>query len=172
MRFTETRIHGVLRIEINRMRDHRGSFARTYCERSFRAYGLQPLGVQCSISINSFAGTLRGLHFQRNECKLVQCVAGRMFDVVVDLRPDSSTFRHWLGVELSSDGDALYVPVGCAHGFLTLASDTAVYYHMGAAYNPEQAGAVRWNDPAFGIHWPFDPLCISDRDASAADFTW
>ncbi len=101
----------------------------------------------------------------------MRCVRGRLFDVAVDLRPDSPAFRHWLGLELDADeGHALYIPRGCAHGFLTLADDTAVYYHMGTEYAPALDRGVRWNDPAFAISWPFDPLHISPRDAAFPDF--
>src|SRR5262245_3148558 len=124
--------------------------------------------------MNPRRGTLRGLHFQAppaEEAKLVRCVRGRMFDVAVDLRRDSAAFRRWVGVELDGErGDALYVPKGCAHGFLTLADDTVVDYHMGAAYVAEQARGVRWNDPAFAIAWPFAPLHINERDASFLNF--
>jgi dTDP-4-dehydrorhamnose 3,5-epimerase len=174
VRFAPTAIPGVVQIEIEPHADGRGSFARTYCDATFRAHGLEPVGIQCSISVNAGHGTLRGLHYQAapaEEAKLVRCVRGRLFDVAVDLRRDSPTFRHWLGLELDAErGAALYIPRGCAHGFLTLADDTAVYYHMGAEYAPDLARGVRWNDSAFGISWPFAPLHISDRDAAFPDF--
>jgi dTDP-4-dehydrorhamnose 3,5-epimerase len=169
-----TLIPGVFKIEPQPQADERGSFARTYCEATFRAHGLQPVGIQCNISVNAKRGTLRGLHYQAppaEEAKLVSCVRGRLFDVAVDLRPDSPAFRQWLGVELdAAEGLALYIPRGCAHGFLALADDTAVYYHMGSEYAPELARGVRWNDPAFAISWPFEPLHISARDAAFPDF--
>ncbi len=174
MKFRHTRIPGVIRIDLEPQADERGSFARTYCEATFRQHGLEPVGIQCSISVNAKRGTLRGLHYQAPpaaEAKLVRCVRGRLFDVAVDLRPDSPAFRQWLGLELDAEaGEALYIPRGCAHGFLTLADDTAVYYQMGTEYAPEFARGVRWNDPAFGISWPFEPLHISERDASFPDF--
>jgi dTDP-4-dehydrorhamnose 3,5-epimerase len=174
MKFRHMQIPGVVRIDLEPQTDERGSFARTYCEATFRAHGLEPVGIQCNISVNAKRGTLRGLHYQAapaEEAKLVRCVRGRLFDVAVDLRPESPTFRQWLGVELDAEaGEALYIPRGCAHGFLTLADDTAVYYHMGTEYAPALARGVRWNDPAFAISWPFAPLHLSDRDAAFPDF--
>jgi dTDP-4-dehydrorhamnose 3,5-epimerase len=169
-----TPIPGAFRIEPEPQTDARGSFARSYCEATFRAHGLEPVGIQCNISVNTERGTLRGLHYQAapaEEAKLVRCVRGRLFDVAVDLRPNSPAFRQWLGVELDAEeGHALYIPRGCAHGFLTLADDTAVYYHMGTEYVPDLARGVRWNDPAFAISWPFAPLHLSERDAAFPDF--
>ena len=174
MKFISTLIPGVVRIEPEPQVDERGSFARTYCGATFHAHGLEPVGIQCNISVNAKRGTLRGLHYQAppaEEAKLVRCVRGRLFDVAVDLRPDSPAFRQWLGVELDAEeGQALYIPRGCAHGFLTLADDTALYYHMGTEYVPELARGVRWNDAAFSISWPFEPLHISARDAAFPDF--
>ena len=174
MIFEPTAIPGVVEVLLQPQGDDRGSFARTYCEATFRAHGLEPVGVQGNISVNARRGTLRGLHFQAppaEEAKLVRCVRGRMFDVAVDLRVDSPTFRQWTSVELDGDrGNALYIPRGCAHGFLTLVDDTIADYRMGAVYVAELAGGVRWNDPAFGIPWPFAPLHISERDASFPDF--
>jgi dTDP-4-dehydrorhamnose 3,5-epimerase len=174
VKFVATLIPGVVRIEPEPQTDERGSFARTYCEATFHAHGLEPVGIQCNISVNAKRGTLRGLHYQAapaEEAKLVRCVRGRLFDVAVDLRPNSPAFRQWLGVELDAEeGHALYIPRGCAHGFLTLADDTAVYYHMGTEYVPDLARGVRWNDPAFAISWPFAPQHLSERDAAFPDF--
>ena len=174
MKFIPTLIPGVVKIVPEPQTDARGSFARTYCEATFLSHGLEPVDIQCNISVNSKRGTLRGLHYQAppaEEAKLVRCVRGRLFDVAVDLRPESPAFRQWLGVELGAEeGLALYIPRGCAHGFLTLADDTAVYYHMGSEYAPDLARGVRWNDPAFAIAWPFAPLHISERDAAFPDF--
>jgi dTDP-4-dehydrorhamnose 3,5-epimerase len=174
VKFTPTLIPGVVKIEPEPQADERGSFGRTYCEATFRKHGLEPVGIQCNISANTKRGTLRGLHYQAppaEEAKLVRCLRGRLFDVAVDLRPDSPAFRQWLGVELDAEeGRALYIPRGCAHGFLTLADDTAVYYQMGAEYAPDLARGVRWNDPAFAISWPYAPLHISPRDAAFPDF--
>jgi dTDP-4-dehydrorhamnose 3,5-epimerase len=174
VKFIPTLIPGVMRIELEPQADERGSFARTYDEAAFLTHGLEPVGIQCNISVNAKRGTLRGLHYQAppaEEAKLVSCVRGRLFDVAVDLRADSPAFRQWLGVELdAAAGEALYIPRGCAHGFLTLDDDTAVYYQMGAEYAPALARGVRWNDPAFSISWPFAPLHLSDRDAAFSDF--
>ena len=174
MKFIPTLIPGVMRIELEPQADERGSFARTYDEAAFRAHGLEPVGIQCNVSVNARRGTLRGLHYQAppaEEAKLVSCVRGSLFDVAVDLRPDSPAFRQWLGLELDAEaGQALYIPRGCAHGFLTLVDDTAVCYQMGTEYVPALARGVRWNDPAFSISWPFAPLHLSDRDAAFPDF--
>src|SRR5215813_11735551 len=174
MKFAPTLIPGVVKIALEPQTDARGSFARTYCEATFLSHGLEPVDIQCNISVNSKRGTLRGLHFQAppaEEAKLVRCVRGRLLDVAVDLRRDSPTFRQWVGVELDGErGNGLYIPRGCAHGFLTLVDDTVVDYHMGAAYVAELARGVRWNDPAFAIAWPFVPLHIGERDAGYPDF--
>src|SRR4029453_11752597 len=136
------------------------------------SHGLEPVGIQCNISVNAKRGTLRGLHYQAppaEEAKLVSCVRGRLFDVAVDLRPDSPAFRQWLGVELdAAEGLALYIPRGCAHGFLALADDTAVYYHMGAEDAPGLARGVRLNAPVFAIPWAFAPLHPLRRDFRAS----
>jgi dTDP-4-dehydrorhamnose 3,5-epimerase len=174
VRFLATEIEGVVRIELTPHADDRGDFARAYCESEFRAQGLEPVGVQCNLSRNRRRGTLRGLHYQVEpaaEAKLVRCVAGRLFDVAVDLRRESPTYRRWVAAELDARrGDMLYVPRGCAHGFLTLADDTTVFYQMSTLYEPAATRGVRWNDPAFGIAWPFAPICIGERDASYPDF--
>ena len=139
------------------------------------AHGLASRLHQVSLSFNPRAGTLRGLHFQEaphREAKLVRCTRGRVFDVAVDLRPDSPTYRGWAGAELDPEnGDAFYVPEGCAHGLLTLADDTEVVYHIAGGYAPAAQRGVRWDDPAFGIAWPMPPAVINDRDATFPDFT-
>lgn len=173
MRFHPTAIAGVVRIELEPLTDERGSFARAYCEAEFRDHGLLPVGLQCNISRNHRRGTLRGLHYQIGpaaEAKLVRCIAGRIHDVAVDLRPDSPTHRRWIAAELdATGGDMLYIAPGCAHGFITLCDDATVFYQMGAVYQPDLARGVRWNDPAFAIAWPLTPTCISERDASYPD---
>ena len=130
--------------------------------------------AQANISHNAKAGTLRGLHYQaepHGEPKIVHCVRGRIWDVAVDLRADSPTFREWVGVELSPEARRIfYIPRGCAHGFITLRDDTDVLYLMGAAFEPGAGRGVRWNDPAFGIRWPFEPAVLATRDASYEDF--
>lgn len=175
MIFYETEIEGVWVIEPERHEDERGFFARMWDVREFAEKGLHAGIVQCSISFNRRRGTLRGLHYQappHAEAKLVRCTAGEVFDVAVDLRPASPTFRHWVGRELSRDNrHALYVPEGCAHGFLTLADDTQVEYQISELHSPEAARGVRWDDPAFAIEWPGEVLVINERDRSYPDFT-
>jgi dTDP-4-dehydrorhamnose 3,5-epimerase len=174
MIFKDTGIDGVLVIEPERHEDERGFFARTWDPDELAERGLNPELAQCSISFNRARGTLRGLHYQaapHEEAKLVRCTSGAIFDVAVDLRPDSSTFRDWFGVELSAENRlALYVPEGCAHGFLTLADDSEVHYQISQAYVPDAGRGVRWDDPAFAIRWPGDVVVINDRDSSYPNF--
>ena len=175
MRFVATELRGVVVVELEEHVDERGSFARTWCREEMAAAGLAGDLAQCSISRNPRAGTLRGLHFQRaphEEAKLVRCTRGAIFDVAVDLRPDSETRGQWVGVELDDrTGRALYIPEGCAHGFQTLVDDTEVAYMISAAYVPEAAAGVRWDDPALAIGWPgAETRTISDRDRGWPDF--
>jgi dTDP-4-dehydrorhamnose 3,5-epimerase len=156
--------------------DERGWFARTFDAEVFAAHGLDPAVVQCNVSYNARAGTLRGMHFQADphgEDKLVRCQRGALFDVIVDLRPDSATRGQWFGVELTpSNGRSLFIPKGFAHGFQTLADDTEVHYQMSTPYVPGAGDGVRWDDPAFGIEWPPAPAggrIISERDAAYPD---
>ena len=161
-------------ISLERHEDERGSFARTFCREEFAVHGLELSVVQCSISFNPVAGTLRGLHLQAGsalETKLVRCSRGRIFDVAVDLRPSSPTYCQWTGTELDAEaGDSLFVPAGCAHGFVTVEPSTEVVYSIGTRYIPELGRGVRWNDPAFGVEWPYQPTLISERDASYPDY--
>lgn len=154
--------------------DDRGSFARTFDQAEFAAAGLPVTWPQCNTSANLARGTLRGMHFQappRPDPKLVRCTRGRVFDVALDLRPDSKTFRRWVAAELShANRHALFLPSGCAHGFMTLEDDCEVLYMMGESHVPELARGVRWNDPEFGIAWPFEPVTMSARDATWPDF--
>jgi dTDP-4-dehydrorhamnose 3,5-epimerase len=170
MRFLSTELPGVFVIEVEARPDERGLFARTYCREEFGAQGLCTDWVQCSASFNTRAGTLRGLHWQaapHEEVKLVRCTSGAAFDVVVDLRAGSPTYGKWVAVELSAaNRTAVYIPGGCAHGFLTRADGTELFYQMSARYVPEAARGVRWDDPALGIEWPGRPVVISDRDAN------
>jgi dTDP-4-dehydrorhamnose 3,5-epimerase len=172
--FTATTLPGAFIIDAERLEDARGFFARTWCERESQARGLNPRIVQCSVSVNKRKGTLRGLHYQappHQEAKLVRCTRGSIFDVVVDLRPDSPTYRRHLTVLLSAEnGRMVYVPEGCAHGFQTLEDDTEVAYQMSEFYAPESARGVRWDDPAFGIEWPPDDRTIVDRDRTYEPF--
>lgn len=176
MRFLETPLPGAWVIELERIEDDRGWFARSFDAGELRARGLDAEVVQCSVSFNKRRDTLRGMHYQaepHGEPKLVRCVQGAIFDVAVDLRPDSSAYCRWHGVELSSQNQwALYIPKGMAHGFQTLTDDCEVAYQMGHRYVPEAARGVRFDDPAFAIRWP-EPRgerTISSRDASFADF--
>lgn len=176
MRFTPTSIPGVIVIDIEPRADDRGFFARTWCARELAAQGLVASLAQCSVSHNVRAGTLRGLHFQaapHEETKVVSCARGGIYDVVVDLRPASPTFKRWLGIELTAENRRLlYVPAGVAHGFQTLVDDTDVHYVISEFYAPDVARGVRWDDPAFGIQWPAaQPRHMSDRDRTYADFS-
>lgn len=174
MRFEELELATAFRIELEPHQDERGFFARTFCEREFAAHGLVTRYPQCNLSYNRDAGTLRGMHYQaapHREAKLVRCVSGAIYDVIVDLRPGSPTRLRWIGVELDARSRAaLYIPGGFAHGFLTLREHTEVFYQMGAFYESEAARGLRWNDPAIGIEWPFTPRILSERDRSYPDF--
>jgi len=174
MTFEPTPLPGVVVVRPQPFADERGYFARTWDGELFAAQGLNPAVAQCSASFNVEAGTLRGMHYQaapHGECKLVRCTRGRVFDVALDLRPDSATFRQWFGVELSAEnGAALYIPEGCAHGFLTLEEASEVFYMISAAFVPDAARGVRWDDPAFGIQWPGPVRVVKDRDAAYPDF--
>jgi dTDP-4-dehydrorhamnose 3,5-epimerase len=174
MIFRPSHLKGAFVIEPERLADERGFFARIWCNREFRSHGLNCNLAQASISFNRGKGTLRGMHYQAHpheEAKLVRCTAGEIYDVIIDLRPRSATFRQWDAVTLSGANRLmLYVPEGFAHGFLTLADDTEVEYHISEFYAPESARGVRWNDPAFAVRWPVEPAIISDRDAGYPDF--
>lgn len=174
MKFSATQIPGVTVVESEPTVDERGSFARSFCGAEFAAAGLTLTVAQANVSHNTRRGTLRGMHYQaepKPEPKLVGCLRGAIFDVAVDLRPGSPAFCSWTGVELTeSNGRALFIPPGCAHGFLTLADDSLVSYLMGEFYDPALARGVRWDDPAFGIAWPERPAVISARDAAYPDF--
>jgi dTDP-4-dehydrorhamnose 3,5-epimerase len=176
MRLAPTPLAGAHVMHLQRLVDERGHFTRTFDAAQFAEHELEPTVVQCSVSHNRRAGTLRGLHFQAEphaEAKLVRVVRGALFDVIVDLRPDSDTHRQWFGVTLTSANDlAVYVPPGFAHGFQTLVDGTEVLYQMSAPYVPGAACGVRWDDPAFGIDWPPAPPAgrvMSERDASYPD---
>lgn len=174
MIFRETKLPGAYVIDLEPHRDERGFFARAWCQREFEAHGLTPRLVQCNISFNTRRGTLRGMHYQappHEEAKLVRCTRGRLYDVIIDLRPDSPAFKQHIGITLSAENRTmLYVPEGFAHGFLTLDDATEVFYQMSAFYAPEAARGVRWDDPAFGIEWPAPVEHIKDRDQAYADF--
>lgn len=174
MRFTELPLAGAFVISPERHADQRGWFARTYCRDEFARKGLATGFVQCSASFNARRGTLRGMHFQRapyQESKLVRCTRGAALDVLLDLRPQSATFRRWHAVLLTADdGRAVYVPAGFAHGFQTLADATEIFYQMAEFHHPASAAGVRWDDVAFAIDWPIRPPILSERDAHFPDF--
>ena len=173
MIFTPTDIPGVVVVELERLTDERGFFARSFCTEEFAGQGLTSSFVQANVSLNSASGTLRGLHYQaepRPDPKLVRCTKGAIFDVAVDLRPDSTAYRCWASAELTAENRrALHIPGGCAHGFITLEDDSEILYLMGAPYEPDLARGVRWNDAALGIEWPLEPVVISERDAGFAE---
>ena len=178
MLFRETTVAGALVAEPERIDDDRGFFARTFSVEEFAERGLDTRVTQCSTSFNVRAGTLRGMHYQlapHGEAKLVRCTRGAIYDVAVDLRPDSPSYMSWFGVELSADnGYALFVPEGCAHGFQTLVDASEVHYQISTPWVPAAARGVRWDDPAFGIEWPAPPpegRTMAARDAEYPDFT-
>jgi dTDP-4-dehydrorhamnose 3,5-epimerase len=172
--FTETKLAGAFVIELERHEDARGFFARSFCQREFETRGLNPNVTQCNISFNKRKGTLRGMHFQAApfaETKLVRCTTGSIFDVIVDLRPASRTFKKHFAVELSAaNRRMLYIPEEFAHGFQTLEDNTEVFYQMSQVYSAEHARGVRWNDPAFGIQWLDGERIMNERDRNYPDF--
>ena len=174
MRLTPTSIPGAWIVDIEPHWDERGLFARTFGVEEFTAFGLSAVVAQCSTSFNPTPGTLRGLHFQAApyaEARLVRCTRGAVYDVAVDLRVESATFLKWVSLELTADNRRmLYIPEGCAHGFMTLCADTEVYYQISAPYRADATSGVRWDDPAFGVEWPLRPSVLSDRDAQYPDF--
>ena len=168
MLFTEMAIKGVYLIGLERKEDHRGFFARAWCHQEFDTHGLNPSLVQVNVGFSRKKGTLRGMHFQRHphqEAQLVRCTMGQIFDVAVDLRPNSPTYRQWVGAELTADNRAmLYVPEGCAHGYQTLQDDAEVVYQTSTFFSATHATGVRFDDPAFGIVWPMGVEVISEMD--------
>ncbi len=174
MRFVETNVAGAYIIELERREDHRGFFARSWCQDEFGANGLDPRVAQINVAFTAKKASLRGLHYQlapHREAKTVRCTRGAIFDVAVDLRPDSPAFKQWVGVELSADNHRLlYIPEGCAHGYQTLADDSEIEYLTTASYASESARGIRFDDPAFGIAWPLPVGIISDADRSWPDF--
>jgi dTDP-4-dehydrorhamnose 3,5-epimerase len=176
MRFLETPLAGVCVIELDRLTDERGWFARSFDAEEFAARGMNPAVVECNTSFNARRGTVRGMHYQaepHGESKLVRCIRGAVFDVALDLRDGSPTRLAWHGVELTEDNRrALYIPAGLAHGFQSLSDDSELLYLMGNAYVPDATRGVRWDDPAFAIEWPAadGPRIVSERDASYPDF--
>lgn len=174
MIFSETRLKGAFIIEMERREDERGFFARSWCQKEFLAHNLNPVVVQCNVSFNRTKGTLRGMHYQAApfaEAKLVRCTAGAVYDVIIDLRRDSGTYKQHVGEVLSAGNERMmYVPEGFAHGFQTLEDNTEVAYQMSQFYSPEHARGVRYNDPAFGIHWMIGDPVMAERDRTYPDF--
>lgn len=175
MKFNKTAILGAYIIELEKIGDERGFFARAWCQKEFREHDLVTQFVQCNLSFNKRDNTLRGMHYQSaplEEVKLVRCTRGAIFDVIIDLRPESSTFLKWIGVELTSDNyNMLYIPEGFAHGYLTLTEEAEVFYQVSQFYSPGHERGVRWNDPVFKIDWPIDgDVVISEKDNNWPNF--
>ncbi len=170
MKFIETQFKGAYIIELEPLGDERGFLARAWCKKEFEAHGLNPNLAQCNISFNKKRGTLRGMHYQvkpYEEVKVVNCIRGAIYDVIIDLRKESPTYLKWFATELNAENyKMLYVPEGFAHGFQTLEDNSVVFYQMSEFYHPECARGVRWDDPAFGIEWPDDKRIISEKDVN------
>ena len=174
MLFRETKLPGAFVIDLQKHEDERGFFARSWCRKEFEAHGLDPRTVQCNVSFNKVKGTLRGLHYQvapYAEAKLVRCTRGAIYDVIIDLRRESATYKQHVSEVLSSNNyKSLFVPEGFAHGFQTLEDNSEVFYQMSEFYSAEHQRGLRYNDPAFGINWPTDVMVISNRDRNYEDF--
>ncbi len=174
MKFTETTLQGVFVIELEKRGDDRGFFARLFCEREFAQHGLNPKIVQMNNSSSGQRGTLRGIHYQlapKAEDKTFRCISGALFDVVIDLRPNSPTFLKHVAVELTGENrKMIHVPQGCANSFMTLADNTEIFYFTSEFYAPELERGIRYNDPALSIQWPMAPTVISDKDKNHSDF--
>jgi dTDP-4-dehydrorhamnose 3,5-epimerase len=174
MRFTPTPLAGAYLIDIEKRGDERGFFARAFCRDEFAQHGLVTEFVQVNDSLSAERGTLRGMHYQLEpaaEVKIVRCIAGALWDAIIDLRPGSATFGRWFGAELTADNRRMmYAPHGFAHGFITLSDNAEAFYLVSAFYAPEHERGIRWNDPRFGIAWPIAPTVLSDKDRDRADF--
>ncbi len=174
MLFTETPLKGAFVIDLEERKDNRGAFARTFCAKEFEAHGLKPSVAQCNLSYNYKAGTMRGMHYQvppAAETKLVRCTKGKIYDVIIDLRPESPTYLKHFGVELTDDNHrALYVPEMFAHGYQALTDGAEVAYQVGEFYTPGYERGLKYNDPAFNIRWPMPVTVISDKDANWPKF--
>lgn len=174
MKFTPLSLKDAYLIQPNFIEDNRGFFARSFCTQEFKNHGLNPHLEQCNISYNYKMGTMRGMHYQigdKSEDKVVRCTMGKIYDIIIDLRLSSETYRHWVGLELSAQNRLmLYIPQGFAHGFQTLEDDTEVFYQMTESFSPEHARGIRWNDPSFNLQWPYDPTVISAKDQQYPDF--
>ncbi|MGE0704972.1 MAG: dTDP-4-dehydrorhamnose 3,5-epimerase [Vicinamibacterales bacterium] len=174
LRFEPALVQGAWLIDLSSVQDERGFFARVWCQREFEQHGLVADLVQMNLSHSGQRGTLRGLHYQvapSEETKVISCIRGAIWDVIVDLRPSSSTYLRWIGVELTAGNRRqLYVPRGCAHGYQTLADETEVLYHASARYAPQAERGIRWNDPQFSIAWPIVEPIVSAKDLKWSDF--
>jgi dTDP-4-dehydrorhamnose 3,5-epimerase len=174
MKFTETKLKGAFIVEIEKLTDDRGFFARSWCRKEFEAYGLTSRVVQTNVSFNHKKGTLRGMHYQiapYQESKLIRCTRGAIYDVIIDLRPDSPTYKQWIGVELTADNYTLFfVPEDFAHGFMTLVDDTEITYQVSPFYTPGSEKGIRFNDPTLNIQWPLEVFVISEKDRTWPDF--
>lgn len=175
MLFIETKLKGAFVVELEKYSDDRGFFSRAWCQKEFKEQGINSQFVQANIGFSKNSGTIRGIHYQIapfEEAKLVRCIRGAIFDVVLDLRPELPSFKQWFGVELSDENrKMLYVPEGCAHGYQTLVDNTEVFYQVSQVYSPESERGIRWNDPEFDIEWPIDEdLVISEKDQNWPDF--
>ena len=174
MLFRETKLPGAFVIDLQKHEDERGFFARSWCRKEFESHGLDPRTVQCNVSFNKLKGTLRGMHYQvapYAEAKLVRCTRGAIYDVIIDLRRESATYKQHVSELLSGNNyKSLFVPEGFAHGFQTLEDNSEVFYQMSEFYSAEHQRGLRYNDPAFGIKWPTDVMVISDRDRNYEDF--
>lgn len=175
LKFTELSLHGAYLVEPEFIEDERGFFARSFCTQEFKKQGLNTQLEQCNISYNIQKGTLRGMHYQINEkseAKLVRCSMGSIYDVLIDLRPASSTFKKWIALELSAKNRKMvFIPEGFAHGFQTLEDEVEVFYQMSNSFDPKYARGIRWNDPAFKIQWPHpEPTLISTKDQQHPNF--
>lgn len=168
MIFTETKLKGAFIIDVQKLEDERGFFGRAWCKKEYEQHGLNPNIVQANISYNRKKGTLRGMHYQVApfaECKTIRCITGSLFDVIIDIRPESPTFKQWIAVELTAENfKTIYVPEGFAHGFLTMADHTTVNYMVSGFYAPGAEAGIKFDDPAFNIAWPMKPSIISDKD--------
>lgn len=174
MKFTETKLKGAFVIDLEKREDERGFFARTWDKDEFQAHGIYRIPVQMNTSFSKKKGTLRGMHYQLapfQESKLVRCVQGRIYDVIIDLRPQSPTFKEWFGVELTAENcKMVFVPEGFAHGFLTLTDDVAVVYQASSVYHFESERTIRYDDPTFAIKWPVEVKIFSEKDKNTPDF--
>lgn len=174
MRFTETKLKGAFVVEIDKLTDDRGFFARSWCRKEFEAHGLSGRVAQANVSFNRKKGTLRGLHYQiapYTECKLVRCTRGAVYDAIIDLRPDSPTYKQWTGIELTADNyTMMFIPEDFAHGYQTLSDETEVTYQISEFYTPGSEKGIRFDDPAFNIKWPLKVTTISDKDMTWPDF--